>query len=87
MGYRRWKNSGRRGGYGRYDMYPEYVSVAEKAAKARTVSEKLKKQGQSLNPVDGDWRCKTFWGKSWVAALEGCADFDNRLGRGRRFED
>lgn len=75
---------------GRFDSYggfPEYVSVAERREQAKKLTSKLKKQGQTLNPViiEGRSIAKTFWGKSWCTNLESFSDYENRLPRGRSY--
>ncbi|MGD9973014.1 MAG: SWIM zinc finger family protein [Desulfatirhabdiaceae bacterium] len=69
------------------NMYPPYVSVAERQAKARKMAEKLQKKSGPLNPVcvSGRTIAKSWWGKSWNQNLERYADYANRIGRGRSY--
>lgn len=64
-----------------------YVPVAEKRAKAEKLIQKLKKSRPDLQPVCPEGRSisESFWGKAWCKHLETCADFDNRIGRGRSY--
>ena len=68
-------------------FWPDYVSVAEKKEKAAKKLAKLKKDGQSVQPVviNGRTIAKTFWGKSWCVHLESYSDYENRLPRGRSY--
>jgi len=74
----------RRGGY---SAWPEYVPVAERRAQARRKTEKLKKQGQAIYPVEIEGRtiARSFWGKGWCTHLESFGDYSNRLPRGRTY--
>ncbi len=70
-----------------YYGFGEYVSVAQKQAKAEKLIAKLRKQGRQLKPVAAfkGKMAATFWGKSWCRNLESYADYENRLGRGRSY--
>jgi len=74
----------RRGGY---SAWPEYVPVAERRAQARRKTEKLKKQGQAIYPVEIEGRtiARSFWGKGWCTHLESFGDYSSRLPRGRTY--
>jgi uncharacterized Zn finger protein len=63
------------------------VPVAERRRKAEKKLAKLKKKGQSVDPVriEGRTIAKSFWGKSWCANLERYSDFASRLPRGRTY--
>jgi len=65
----------------------EYVTVAEKRAKAARSLQKLKKKNQDIRPVviEGRTLAATWWGKAWNENLERYADFSNRIGRGRSY--
>jgi uncharacterized Zn finger protein len=67
--------------------YPEYVSVAERRAKAEKKLRQLQKKNPHLNPVilAGQTLATTWWGKSWNSNLERYADYSNRIGRGRSY--
>ncbi len=71
----------------RYRGYPEYVSVAEKKAKAAAKLKQLKKKMPDIKPVviEGNALAHTWWGKSWNKNLERYADYSNRIGRGRSY--
>lgn len=70
-----------------YDLYPKYVSVAERKRKAEKHVASLSKKGKKLKPVviEGRVIAKTFWGKAWCDNLESYSDFENRLPRGRTY--
>lgn len=70
-----------------YDGFPEYVSVAEKKAKAAKSLEKLKKKNPNLEPViiEGRTLAKSWWGKAWNLNLESYADYSNRIERGKSY--
>jgi uncharacterized Zn finger protein len=69
-----------------YEWRP-YVPVAERRRKAEKRLVKLKKKGQSIDPVriEGRIIAKSFWGKSWCTNLERYSDFASRLPRGRSY--
>jgi uncharacterized Zn finger protein len=73
-------------GWWSYEYRP-YVSVAQRRANAAREVQKLKKDGQAVDPVviDGNRIAKTFWGKAWCDNLESYSDFANRLPRGRSY--
>jgi uncharacterized Zn finger protein len=70
-----------------YAEYPEYVSVAQRRAKAERKLRQLQKKHPHLKPVilDSQTLAKTWWGKSWNSNLERYADYSNRIGRGRSY--
>jgi uncharacterized Zn finger protein len=67
--------------------WPQYVSVAERRAKAKRKLASLTKQGKQCRPVviEGRKIAHTFWGKAWCDNLEAYSDFENRLPRGRSY--
>jgi len=67
--------------------YRDYVSVAERRAKAVRELEKLRKKGVAASPVaiEGRKIAKEFWGKAWCDNLERYSDYANRLPRGRSY--
>src|SRR5882762_9661572 len=69
-----------------FEWHP-YVPVAEKRRLAQLKLAKLRKQGQSVNPVkiEGRTIAKTFWGKSWCTNLERYSDYASRIPRGRTY--
>ncbi len=64
-----------------------YVPVAQRRAQAAQKMQKLKKQGQSIQPIEIEGRtiARTFWGKGWCDHMESFCDHDNRLPRGRTY--
>lgn len=72
-----------------YDDYgfPQYVSVAEKRARARRKLEQLRKKRPDIHPVvvEGNVLALTWWGKAWNSNLAKYADYENRIGRGRSY--
>lgn len=70
-----------------YWGYPRYVTVAEKKARAAKKLKQLKKKNPGLEPViiEGRTIAGSWWGKSWNRNLEGYADYENRIGRGRSY--
>ncbi|WP_179137326.1 SWIM zinc finger family protein [Candidatus Entotheonella palauensis] len=69
------------------DMYPPYVPVAERRAKAERQIKQLRKKNPKIKPViiEGRALATTWWGKSWNKNLERYADYDYRLERGRSY--
>jgi uncharacterized Zn finger protein len=70
-----------------YDGFPEYVSVAEKRARAKKAIEKLRKKNPDISPVviEGRKLARTWWGKAWNDNLERYSDYANRIDRGRSY--
>jgi uncharacterized Zn finger protein len=70
-----------------YWGYPEYVTVAEKKAKAEKKLAQLRKKMPDIAPVviEGNTLARTWWGKSWNKNLERYADYSNRIGRGKSY--
>jgi uncharacterized Zn finger protein len=77
--------------YGGGFEFADYVSVAERRARARKAAEKIaRKRGRALVPVGppegkGSKLVSTFWGKAWCDNLESYSDYANRLPRGRSY--
>lgn len=71
----------------RYWGYPEYVTVAEKRARAARKLKELSKKNPNMKPVaiKGSAIACTWWGKAWNRNLEQYADYSNRIGRGRNY--
>src|SRR5258708_17071187 len=67
--------------------WPDYVSVAERRAKAKRKLAALRKQGKQCRPVaiEGRKIASTFWGAAWCDNLETYSDFASRLPRGRSY--
>ena len=70
-----------------HDMYPPYVPVAVRRAKAEQKLQQLRKKNPHIKPViiAGRTLATTWWGKSWNSNLERYADYSNRIGRGRSY--
>lgn len=68
-------------------IWPRYVPVAERRAKAEKKMKQLRKKGMEICPVkiEGHKIVHNFWGKSWCEHLESFSDFANRLPRGRTY--
>ena len=77
----------RRRGRGYYGFWPEYVPVAERRADAARTMQRLREQGEQIQPVavEGRTIARTFWGKGWCTHLESFGDYSNRLPRGRSY--
>ncbi len=71
----------------RYRGYPEYVTVAEKKARAARKLKELCKKNPNMKSVviEGSAIARTWWGKAWNLNLERYADYSNRIGRGRNY--
>ncbi len=67
--------------------WPEYVPVAERRARAQAKLKKMRKKGETLQPVQATARgiATTFWGRAWCRNLEAYSDYENRLPRGRSY--
>ena len=72
-----------------YGAFPEYVSVAQRRARAQREAAKLaKKTKRTLAPVgviEGRKIVQTFWGRAWCENLEFYSDYASRLPRGRSY--
>lgn len=77
----------RRHRYNNYGGWPPYVPVAERRAQAKYKVNKLRKQGQDIQPIEIEGRtiARSFWGKGWCKHLESFGDYSNRLPRGRSY--
>jgi len=69
------------------DYWPTYVPVSERRAQAKREVTKLRKKGESIQPVEIEGRtiARSFWGKGWCTHLESFGDYSNRLPRGRSY--
>lgn len=67
--------------------FKPYVSVAQRRANAKKEMSKLTAKGKKITPVEIEGRkiATTFWGKAWCDHIEGLADFESRLPRGRTY--
>lgn len=85
---------------GKYSAFPDYVSVAQRRARAlRAVANMAKiakgagkgrggKKGRPpapVGPLQGKKIANTFWGKAWCENLESYSDYATRLPRGRSY--
>lgn len=72
---------------GWYGGFAPYVSVAKRKQNAAKEAAKLKKKGQTVQPIviEGRTIAKSFWGKAWCEHLESYSDYGNRLPRGRAY--
>ena len=54
-----------------YYGFPSYVSVAEKRKKAEKLIEKLRKKGETVNPIDAfnGKMAATFWGNATDSSM------------------
>ena len=69
--------------------YKPYVSAAQRRAEARKQLDRMKKAGQTIEPL-GELSHRTkiatsFWGRAWCDHLEDLGDYANRLPRGRTY--
>lgn len=51
----------------------------------RLKSQRNNKKGYNAVHIDGKKIAKTWWGEKWCENLENYADYDSRLGRGKRY--
>ncbi len=67
--------------------YSPYVNKATKQRNAAKETEKMRKKGVKVAPINITGRiiAKSVWGKAWCDALESHADYANRLERGRTY--
>ncbi len=63
------------------------MPVAERRAKAKRQTDKLRKKGRDIQPIEIEGRtiARSFWGKGWCSHLESFGDYSNRLPRGRTY--
>ncbi len=71
--------------YDSYSRFPQYVSVAERKAKAYKTATKMGKADLSPVVLSGSKISNTFWGKAWCDNVESYQDYENRLPRGRSY--
>ena len=67
------------------EYQPRSVKEVKEQAEAR--AQKLKKKGETLNPVTSNGRgiAKSFWGRAWCRNIESYQDYESRLPRGRSY--
>ena len=72
-----------------YSWFPDYSqpTVSEIQSRAKNASKNAKKGGQELHPivVTGRQIAREWWGVAWCENLERYADYDSRIGRGKRY--
>ena len=70
----------------RYTWRP-YVSVARRRRNAVRQTDKLRKKGVEILPIEIEGRriAETFWGQAWCRHIESFSDYANRLPRGRTY--
>ncbi|MDR3165715.1 MAG: SWIM zinc finger family protein [Synergistaceae bacterium] len=67
--------------------YFKYIPIGTKCANAQKQLAHLKKKDPDISPivVEGNKVVTTWWGEAWIDNLEGYADYENRIGRGRSY--
>lgn len=67
--------------------YKKGKTMGEISEMASQSSAKISKKGREPHPITitGRTIARSWWGKAWCANLEGCADFSNRLSRGKSY--
>ena len=72
-----------------WSKFPRYEQPDARELKRKSVDSKKKAQekGKVLEPVtiNGRFIAATWWGKAWCDNLEQYADYESRLGRGKRY--
>jgi uncharacterized Zn finger protein len=70
-----------------YGEWSPYVPVAKRRARAARETNKLRKKGMTIEPIEVEGRkiARTFWGEAWCSHLEKFSDYENRLPRGRTY--
>ncbi len=70
-----------------YRRFPKQESVEEKKERANKSLAKLRKKNPDIEPIiiEGRTLAKNWWGKAWNLNLEGYADYENRIGRGKSY--
>jgi uncharacterized Zn finger protein len=66
----------------------EYVPVAERRRRATEKMDKLREDGEDIQPIEAFKTrgiAKSFWGKAWCKHLEKFSDYSSRLPRGRTY--
>jgi len=72
----------------RFDVWPSYVTVAERRSAAARDVARATNAGTAYRPVVVSGRRKialTTWGQAWCEHIESFHDFSNRLPRGRTY--
>ena len=72
-----------------WNEFPRYEQpdAGELRRKSDASKKKAQSRGKILEPVQVQGRniAKTWWGKAWCDNLERYADYESRLGRGKRY--
>jgi len=69
------------------DSYYSQPTTSELKQKSEASRKSAEKKGKALEPVviQGRTIAKSWWGNAWCDNLERYADYDSRLGRGKRY--
>ena len=69
------------------DGYYSQPTTSELKRKSEASRKSAEKKGKALKPVviQGRGIANSWWGRAWCANLEQYADFESRLGRGKRY--
>ncbi len=69
------------------DGFYNQLSSYELRAKSEASAKKAAKKGKTLEPVRVEGRAitKKWWGCAWCENLENYADYESRIGRGKRY--
>lgn len=67
--------------------YYEQPTEAELKQKSESSRKKAESKGKKLEPiiVEGRQIARSWWGKAWCDNLEQYADYENRIGRGKKY--
>jgi len=67
--------------------WPKYQSVDQKRKANKKALEKLRRKKPDICPIQIENRtiASSFWGKAWCRHMNGMAEEENRLGRGRSY--
>lgn len=69
-----------------YNNFPAYVTIDELRYKNQKKRVTYLKKHLQAKPLIGEQKLgKTWWGKAWNQNLERYSDFENRLGRGKKY--
>lgn len=73
--------------YWNQTMTYSQISVEELQRKAKESASKAEKKGKIMHPIiiEGKDITKSWWGNAWCHKIESYADYDTRLGRGKRY--
>ena len=73
--------------YWKTGVYYEQPTTESLQKKAASTIKKAKTKGRAMEPivVTGRIIAKSWWGRAWCENLEGYADYESRLDRGKRY--